>query len=192
MARTGTAEAKSENADTTAQSKQAFATSQTAVNKYNQNEATLNSGGQVAANPWSNQGYLANVNRVQSAALEGANEGGKVAIENNNRRTGGLNSTAAFGAIKSQALQKMRLADQLTAERRQQDYMNNIAYQQNQAQAPLNVASAENPYYGTATTGRSSAVGNLTQIGLASYGPWNAAIGAAGAAAGAALGKPPA
>lgn len=192
MSRTGEQENKQAQKDTAVQQKQSFDTGQKAIGQYQTNVNTLKSGGQVAADPWTNPKYLANVNRSQAASLEGADEGGKIAIEQNNRRTGGLNSTAAIGATRDLALKKMRLADQLTSERNQGDYMKNVLYQQQMAETPLNIASAENPMYGTATSGRGAALNNLTQFGLASYGPVNAAIGAVGQAAGAYAGRPPA
>lgn len=188
MARTGTAENKQAQKDTAGQQTTAFKAGQAGVSQYNKNIATLDAGGSVAANPWQNSGYLANVNKQQSSALNEGENAGRMQLEDTNRRTGGLNSTATLGAQKDLSLQKIRLADQLTAERTAGDYGKNVQYQQQMAEAPLAATSAESPYYGTATGGRDAALGNLTQFGMASYGPWQSAIGAIGAGAGAFLG----
>ena len=135
--------------------------------------------------------YLSNINRLQSGALNSATDAGKQDIQALNRRTGGMNSTAAYGATRDLTLQKARLGDQLSAERAANDTNKNVGYQQSMALAPLQVAGAETPYYGTASSGQSSANNDLTQLGLASYGPWMNAISAAGGAAGAALSRRP-
>ncbi len=107
-------------------------------------------------------------------------------------RAGGTNTNATNYATKALALQKMRLADTLNAGRTAQDYNKNVDYQRGLASAPLAEVSGESPYYGTATSGQDASLHDLTQFGLASYGPWNALIQGslqgAGAGAGAAVG----
>jgi len=70
MARTGEVENKQAQKDTAAQQKTSFDTGQKAIGQYQTNINTLKSGGQVAANPWTNPAYLSNVNRAQGSALE--------------------------------------------------------------------------------------------------------------------------
>lgn len=191
MARTGVDENKQANATDAANKKTAFNAGQTAVTQATKNDATLNAGGQVAANPYTNPGYLATVNRLQAGALNANNDAARYQLEATNRRTGGLNTGATAGAVRDIALQKMRLGDQLSAQRSATDWQNNIGYQLQRAHAPLEIAQAESPYYGTATSGQGAALGNLTQFGIAQYGPYMAAIQAAGGAAAAGIPKIP-
>lgn len=189
MARTGQDEASAANKDTTAQQKEAYATGQESVNAGKSALATLLQGKDIAKNPFQNPGYLSNVNRLQANSLDASQEAANADMEAANKRTGGLNSGATAGAEKDLALQKMRLADQLSAERSANDYRSNLTYQQQQLQNLWTPAQLESGYYGTSTSGRSAAVGDLTQFGLASYGPWQSAIQAAGGAGAAALKK---
>lgn len=187
MARTGQDENKTANQQDAAQKTQAFQTGQAGVQQYNTNEAKINSGQNVAANPYLNPTYLSAVNRQQAGALDANNSAAKYQLNTLNQRTGGLNTGATQGAIRDLSLQKMRLGDQLSAQRTSQDWQNNIGYQLQQAQAPLATTQAESPYYGAAISGQSSALGNLTNLGIASYGPWMSGIQAAGQGVAAAL-----
>lgn len=191
MARTGQDENTAANKTDAAQKTTAFNAGQAGVSAYNANEAKINSGQNVATNPYLNPTYLSAVNRQQAGALDANNSAAKYQLNTLNQRTGGLNTGATQGAIRDLSLQKMRLGDQLSSQRTAQDWQNNIGYQLQQAQAPLATTSAESPYYGTATTGQNAALGNLTQFGLASYGPWTSAISALGAAGAAGIGKIP-
>ena len=112
---------------------------------------------------------------------------GKEELQRNNLRTGGLNSGATVGATKDLSLRKMRLGEQLSAERSAGDFNKNVGYQTEMARMPLAGAHAASPYFGGAVGGRSAALKNLTDYGMASYGPWQAAIQGAGGAAGAYL-----
>ena len=170
------------------EAKQAFGTGQAAIGQFNQNEGTLNRGGEVAANPWKSAGYLSNVNRLQSGALNSATNAGVNDIQATNRRTGGLNSGATIGATKDIALEKSRLANQLSAERSSNDFNKNVQYQQSQAQAPLGVAQAESPYFGTGQGGVNALNSDLTQYGMLQQQQFDkATAGAASTAAQAGL-----
>lgn len=173
MARTGQQQAEQANKTSTAEQGQAFSTGQSAVGQFNQNVAALDAGKPVAANPWANPTYQANENRLQSDALNANTNSGKEAIQNLNTRTGGLNTSADRSAISSLALQKARLGNQLGAQRAANEYNQNVQYQTQMAEMPLQVASAESPYFSTATGGVNSADNNLTQFGLQSQGFWN-------------------
>jgi hypothetical protein len=180
--------------DSTAQQKATFDAGQREVGAFDRNISTLDKGGQVAANPWQSAGYLANVNKLQSGALNSEENAGKEELQRNNLRTGGLNSGATIGATKGLALNKMRLGEQLSAERSAGDFNKNVDYQQVMARAPLEGAGATSPYFAGATSGRDAALGNLggyfgsavggqsgalknlTDYGIASYGPWNSVI----------------
>ena len=81
----------------------------------------------------------------------------------------------------------MRLSEQLSAERSAGDFNKNVGYQTEMAGMPLRGAQASSPYFSGAVSGRSAALKNLTDYGMASYGPWQSAIQAAGGAAGAYL-----
>lgn len=176
MARTGQAEASNQvNSLTPVQ--QSAATGETgALSQFSSNEGKLAAGENVLANPWQSAAYLGNVNRLQSGALDAANNAGAQELRANNARTGGENTGATVGATRDLSLQKMRLADQLSAERAAQDQSKNVEYQQWGAQLPLQQANAYNNQFNTAVGGNSAAIGDLTQLGVASYGPWNSAI----------------
>ena len=188
MARTGQQQAQSADTTNTADQQTAFNAEQSDVNQYNQNLGTLSRGGSVAANPWMSPTYLASQNRQTADSLNSATNAGTAATTALNRRTGGTNTAATIAANSGLALQKARLSDQLTAQRTAQDYNKNVQYQQQMAAAPLAGAGVEQGAYGTATGAQSSDIGDLTQFGLASYGPYNSLItgltGAAGAVGG--------
>jgi len=188
MARTGQNENEQANATDSAEKQQAFSTGQDAVGQYEKNLSTLEKGGAIGVDPWLSPTYIANQNKLTANSLDAANNAGKAEIQDVNRRTGGLNTGGSTAAITGLALQKARLADTLNAQRSAADYNKNIQYQTNLASAPLGVASAESPYYGTATSGQDAALNNLTQFGLASYGPWNDLISGVAGAGGAFLG----
>jgi len=187
LARTGQDESSQANKINQQEKEQAYATGQKAVGEAQGNLTKLMTTGRVGTNPWTNPDYLANENKLQSEAVDQNYNSAKAAINRANTSTGGLNGSVAALTTRDLGLQSARLADQLTAERAATDYDKNVGYQQNLATMPLGIASAESPYFGTATTGQDSALGNLTQFGLASYGPWMAAIQAAGGAASAAI-----
>lgn len=136
------------------------------INQFNANETKLNSGQDVAADPWKNAGYLGNVNRLQAGALDSATNAGVTDLSRLNRRTGGMNNDATAGASKGLVLQKMQLGDQLSSQRAAQDYSKNVAYQENQAVAPLQGANAESGYYGTAARANTGALDNMSQYAL--------------------------
>lgn len=179
MARTGQNENKDANQQYKAEQNKAFNTAQGAVGDFNQNYANLKAGKAVAANPWANPEYLASQNRLQSDALSGAANAGKTAIQDVNARSGGLNTSADRSALVSLALQKARLGNQLGAQRAAQDYNKNVEYQTRIAGMPLEVASAESPYFGASTAGRNSALDNLTKFGIAGQQFWGNLIDSA-------------
>lgn len=183
MARSGSNENKDANQQMAANQKKSFGVAQDSIAAGKAAFAKLASGQNIGADPFKNAGYLGNVNKLQSSALDTADDAAKQTMESENRRTGGLNTSGTMATEKDLALGKMRLGDQLTAERSANDYRSNIGYQQQLLQDTYQPAELEAPYYGTATTGRDSALGNLTQLGIASYGPWMSAIQAAGGAA---------
>lgn len=187
MARTGSEENSAAQKQDKADQQTAFNTGQGAIAQTEQNTNTLAKGGQVAANPYLNPTYLSAVNKLQAGSLDANNNAAATALRQANLRSGGMNNTSTNGAIQNIALQKMRLGDTLSAGRTAEDWQKNIGYQQQMAQAPLAIAGAESPYYGTATTGQDSVLGNMTQEGIAAYGPWMAGIQAAGGAASAGI-----
>lgn len=185
--RPGQAEAQRANSAYGDQSQTAFATGQQDLSQATQDQTNLRSGKMVGADPYLNPQYLAAVNKLRSGSLDQQNNSADAQLRANNVRTGGMNSTATTGAIGKLALDKMRLGSQLGAEQTAGDWTKNIGYQLNLAQQPIETARAEAPYYGTATSGQGDALKNLTSFGLASYGPWMAALQAAGGAGAAAL-----
>lgn len=187
MARTGVNENKQANQQLMSDQNAAFVRGQKAVGNFSQGEATLERGGNVGANPYLSPTYLASVNRLQAGALDSENNAAKNNLQMLQRRTGGMNSTATAGGIADAALQKERLASELSAGRTAADYNRNLDWQQYLLQNRLAPAGAEGGYFSTATSGRSASLKNLTDLGIAAYGPWMAAIQAAGQAASAGL-----
>lgn len=137
-----------------------------AIDQFGTNVKTLERGGQVGANPWESADYLANQNRLTSNAVSGENDAAKQSLVDLNQRTGGRNTGATVGGITQLAGNKMRLGNQLSALRAQQDFGKNVDYQQYLAGTPLQAASAEGQIAGTATTGVDSTGNNLTQYGI--------------------------
>lgn len=186
MARTGEAAAQKAQGTYQNEANQTFAAEQGDINQFGANITKLASGKQVGANPYQNPAYLANEAQLQAGALSGENAAADSQLRQANRRSGGLNTGSTQGEISGLALQKMRLADQLTAGRAAGDYGKNIQFQQFLAQAPLSAASAEQGAFGTATQGNTSTIANLTAEDIANmqaqYGLASSAISAAGAA----------
>jgi hypothetical protein len=186
VARAGYDAAKTAQQTYANEANQTFGAEQSDISKFGQNIAQLAAGKQVGANPYQNPAYLANQAQLQSGVLSGANAAADTQLKQSNRRSGGLNTGSTQGAISGLALQKMRLGDELTAQRSSNDYAKNIAFQQYLANAPITAAGAEQGAFGTATQGQSSALNNLTQADIAAmqaqYGLATSAISAAGAA----------
>jgi hypothetical protein len=175
------------NQDYRTQQGETYNRAQTEIGQFGKNISTLDKGGQVAADPFLNAGYLANQNRLTSYATEGENDSAKQALEDQNRRTGGQNTGASQATIADLARGKMRLGNQLNAQRSAQDFGRNLDYQQYLAGAPLQQAGLERGLYGTATGGRSATGHDLTQYGTQQQAEWykilNQGINAAKAAA---------
>lgn len=169
----------------------AFAGNQAAIGQFNKNIGVLGKGGAIGADPWLNPAYLATQNKLTSNATSGENDAAAKAIADQNLRSGGTNTSGTAATIKDLALRKMRLADTLNAQRSAQDFGKNVDYQKFLAEAPLSAAGLQGQTYGTSTTGQDSSLHDLSSFGLASYGPWESLIQAAGGAAAAALGPHP-
>lgn len=187
MARTGEQENKTANTQLEAAQTQSLNNANEDRNKYNAAVSNL----EAAGNPYEDPKYLANESRVAATGSHAGQNAEKDLLDQETRRTG-TNTAAAPWLRTMLGVNRERAgADALTGQYAE-DQQNANAWKQWLTQAKLGAAGVDTSIYGTATGGRSSALGNLTQLGLASYGPWNAAIGAAGAVGAAALGKPPA
>lgn len=192
MARTGEDRNKAAENQYRVQGNTAFDAAQSNVGNYNANIAKLESGQNVGADPWASSSYLANQNRLQSDSLNAAGNSATKSLQDLNARTGGLNAGGTTAATDSLALGKMRLANQLNAQRSAADFDKNVGYQQQLASAPLATDSTEASLFDTATKGRSGTLGDLTKEGMQSQDFWNqlamkgvnAATSAAGGAAG--------
>jgi hypothetical protein len=180
------------NQDYRGQQKVAFGGAQRGINQFGQNLKVLDKGGQVGADPFLSPGYLANQNRMTAYSLEGENDSAKQALEDQNRRTGGQNTGATQATIADLARVKMRLGNQLNAQRSAGDYRSNLDWQKYLAGAPLESAAAQSGLYGIATGGRSATGHDLTEYGKAQQQEWykilDQMINSGKAAAGAALG----
>ena len=187
MPRVGEDESKSANKIYGNQSQQAFTGAQGDITQARSDQAALRSGKMVGADPYLNPQYLAAVSRLRSGALNQQNNAADAQLRAEQKRTGGMNSTATTGTIGKLALDKMRLGNELGAEQTAGDWTKNIGYQLQLAQQPLQTAGAEEGLYRTATGGQEGALKNLSDFGLAQYGPYMAALQAAGGAGAAAL-----
>lgn len=189
MSTYGTKANQTANSTYGGQSTTAFNNAEGDVSKFNQNEANLEAGKSVGANPYLNPQYLSAVARLRSGALNQNTNSATRDLRALNARTGGMNSTATIGATTDLALKKAQLGNQLGAEQYANDWAKNIGYQTQLAQAPLEAARAEGGLYGTATQGQGDSLRNLTQLQMASYAPWESAIQAMGGAGAMALKK---
>jgi hypothetical protein len=185
--RTGSQQNEQANQTYGTQATTANANAQADLSQASTDQANLRAGKGVGANPYLNPQYLSAVNQLRSSSLDQATNAGDQQVRALNARTGGMNSTATTGAIENTALQKARLGSELGAQQTAGDWSKNVGYQLNLAQQPLESAAQQAKLYGTATQGQGDALKNLTQFGLASYGPWMSGISALGGAAGAAL-----
>ena len=163
--------------DERSQQQQAYAGAKKDIGQFGTNINTLEKGGQVGADPFLSAGYLANQNRQTSYATEGENASAKQALEDQNRRTGGQNTGATTATIADLARGKMRLGNQLQAQRSAEDYKANLGYQQYLAGAPLQAAGAEGGLYGVATGGRNATGKDLTDYGKQQQEEWYKILG---------------
>lgn len=185
MSRTGTQENKQASATDAANASAANAASMAAVNKYNTDVGTLRAGNNIAQDPFATPKYLQNENLDYTTTANATANAAKANIANTALRTGD-NSASYLSAIQNNQRAAQRAANTGLNQQHSQDYLNNLQYQQQMLNSDLAPAGITNSLYGTSIGGQDSSNSNLTQLGLAGYGPWNAAIGAAGAAAGAA------
>lgn len=186
MART--TPANNANAAYGAESQGSYNAAQSDIGKFNQKQTKLDAGLNVGANPFLNSGYLSNVNKLQSEALNTNADSSKAEMQRRLQANGGLNGSQTALAQRDVGLQTGRLADTLSAQRSADDYKSNLSWQQYLAQQPLQAAGAESSLYGTATGGQGNALNNLTQLSGQRYGFWGPIIQSAvsGAAMGAA------
>jgi len=187
LARTGVQQNQTANQTFGNEASEAFNQGQGDISQFNQNTAQLQAGKNVGADPYLNPQYLAAVNQMRSGALNQNNNAADQKIRATQAKTGGMNSTATTGAIAGTTGATERLGNELGAQQTAQDWQKNVGYQLNLAQQPLMAARAQSPYFSGAVQGQGDALKNLTQYGLAQYGPWMSAIQAGGAAGAAAL-----
>lgn len=172
MARVGQQEDQTAQGTYAGQSGQAYTAAQGDLTQAKTDQNNLREGKNVGANPYLNPQYLAAVNRLRSSTLNQQNNTADAQLRAENARTGGMNSTATTGTIGKLAGDKMRLGNELGAEQTAGDWTKNIGYQLNLAQQPLDAAKVQGGLYNTATGGQGDALKNLTQLGIAQYGPW--------------------
>lgn len=183
MARTGESENKAANAEYTATQNEALKKSNAAVDQYWKDLNAIKSGNMIVADPWITPGYLENQNRLGATGAHATSSAGAQQLEDTALRTGN-NSASTAAAIKNITRQANQDVQTRQTAQAADDYNKWIDLNMNTLNQDLTPAGITNQIYNTSTSGRSQALGNLTQLGMASYGPWNAAIGAAGAAAG--------
>ena len=186
MARTGTNENKEANQQMSAIQQDQIRRANEATDKYNRSIDALIAKG----NPWQDESYLRNVNIGIAGATSASNKAAADQLEMAGRRT--RTNTASLGYDKAAiARAAMRAAAETRAAQSADDYGKWVDYQKWLAGARLAPTGVNTDMFGSATSGRSAALGNLTQLGIASYGPVNSLINAAGQAGAAAIGKIP-
>lgn len=183
MARTGEAENKTANQQLAAQQAAMYGKTNAAIDAYNKKLGDFEAGNYWVENPYLKADYLENQNRLAATGAHATSSAGAQQLEDTALRTGN-NSASTTAAIKNIARQANQDAQTRQTQQSADDYNNWINMNESDLGWTLAPTGASNAAYGTATSGRSQALGNLTQLGMASYGPWNAAIGAAGAAVG--------
>lgn len=157
---------RQENQQDMQDQQQSYRAGQGDIGQYTKNISTLERGGNVGANPWMSADYLANQNRLTSNTVSGENAAAKQNLVDLNQRTGGRNTGATIGGITQLAGGKMRMGNELNAQRAQEDFGKNVQYQQYLAGAPMQAASAEGGLYGTATQGEDATESDLTKYGI--------------------------
>jgi|GEM_PF-5661423 len=158
---------------------------QSDINNYNSN---VNS--QIAqGNPYQSRAYLQNQNLMTSGAMNAANTKANQQVRDTALRTG--TNTAAVAA--QQAENARAGQRQVTDYNATRDTANTDKWEQDQQrlnEQQLQGANSEAGMFGSNVSGRDSALGDLTNIQAQQDALWQAGIGAAGAAAGGALGNP--
>lgn len=189
MARTGVAENSAANKTDAANAAAANARTTAATDKYNTDFDTLKAGKNIGIDPFSTSTYLSNLNRDFATTADATANAGNAQIADTALRTGD-NSASYTEAIKNNSRNAQRTANSGLNAVHSADYGRNLDWQQALLQSDLAPAGISQSQYATSIGGQNAALGNLTQFGLASYAPWTAAIGAAGAAAGGAMANP--
>lgn len=157
---------KDYNNQTNAWQTQAQAGAAGEIGKYDKNISTLESGQDVGKNPFKSADYLGNQNKLTAYSLEGENAAAKQNLEDANFRGGGGNTSGTDYSIKNLALGKMRLSNQLQAQRSADDMKSNLGWQQYLAGAPLQGASQWGDLFKTATQGRDTIMGQQQSSGF--------------------------
>jgi len=182
MGRTGESQNKQAAADAASQQNAANAASMAAVNKYNSDLELRRQGKDLGQDPFTTPDYLSNLNRNFATSADATSNAAKAQLQDTALRTG-TNSASTTAAIENTQRNAQRTANTGLNQQHANDYLSNIDYQNALLQGDLAPAGITNSLYGSAISGRNNADSNLTQFGLASYGPWNNLISAAGSAA---------
>lgn len=191
MARTGTDENKQANQQMSAIQQDQIRRANEATDAYNKRLGEIEAqGNPYDYNSASGATNLRNWNTLVGSASNAEEKAAEDEIEQDAKRTG-LNSASTPYLKAEMGRRKTRDMATMRAQQAVEDQQNKISYDQWLLGAKLAPTGVDTSLFNTATGGRSSALNNLAQLGIASYGPVNAAIQAAGQAAGAALGKPP-
>lgn len=150
---------------------------------YNADLSKIENGQNIGANPYQNPDYLRSQNMIAATTADAADNADANQLESATRRTG-LNSASLGYDTSAMNRQKVSAITDYMAGLNNQNYTNNLNWQQYLLGATLAPAGVANTAAGTATSGLNSANSNLTQLGLASYGPVNSLIQGLGSAVG--------
>jgi hypothetical protein len=164
---------------------------QTAANNYQTDINNFNSNvnSRIAqGNPYQSKSYLRNQNLMTSAAANAANTAANQKTRDAALRTGtNTASVAAQAAENARAGQRQITDYNATRDTANQDKWE--AEMQDLNRDQLAGAQSEENMFGTAVSGRSNALNNLTDIQAQQNALWQAGIGAVGAAGAAAAPK---
>jgi len=148
---------------------------------------TTNLSGMQANDPYQSKSYLQNQGKMASAAMNSADAQAKQQLLQTAGRTG-TNTAALSNTIASSARAGQRQNDAFNAETATQNTDKSAAYQESLLRDQLAGAGSEANMYGTNVSGRSNALGNLTQAQLANQQMWGSIVGGVAGGAGAAFG----
>lgn len=150
---------------------------------------TSNVNSQIAAgNPYESKPYKTEQNITTSGAMKAANTKANQQVRDASLRTG--TNTAAVAAQRAEnARAGQRQTDQFNAATDTANEDKWLQQQNELTKDQLAGAQSEAGVYGTSVAGRSGAVSNLTDLQKSDDALWQAGIGAAGTAGGAAIGK---
>ena len=144
---------------------------------YDADFAKLKSGVNIGADPYKDSGYLQNQNLLASAATGAVNKGTTELLNTEARRTGS-NTASRKATIADLGRTRMRTQTDYQAGRAAEDHDRNLDWQKFILGSVLAPTGVDTSMFGSATQGRSSALKNLADIGIADKQAFASMVGA--------------